>query len=267
LAAEAQRLLAIRLPRPAAHAGDSPIGSGQAHRHLTDWYSSGAFSWGAAPLDRPSDTAPWLDTRWSGALTTLAEIRSGWPADLSECPSAVRQLWSHGLTVGLTTELIARLCDAGDASEAFLAGALHDIGLLALQRLLPESFVDLLEDVDPLTSTWRSERRRWGWDHQQLGAELLRLWRLPEAVRDAARYHHLPLQMPINRPHARLVWCVAMANYLCSRAGRSSLGVHNVPPPPDDVFAQLSIDAGMLRMIWSSLPERLELASHLSSSR
>jgi hypothetical protein len=54
-----------------------------------------------------------------------------------------------------------------------------------------------------------------------------------------------------------------MANYLCSRAGCASLGVHNVAPPPDDVFAQLSIDAGVLRLLWSALPERLALAEQL----
>lgn len=278
LALEAQRKLAVALPRSKS-CGESPHQSTASitdqaadqrdaldepvQALVSDWYGSGAFSWGAVPATPTNHSAPWLDSQWAYPLELLARVRCGWPKDLDQAPAAVKSLWRHSFAVGLVSELLVRLCDAGEASDAFLAGSLHDIGLLALQAVVPERFAEVMDDVDSLTPTCRSERRLLGWDHQRFGAELLRLWGLPPVARDAARYHHQPLQLPPGRAHARVVRCVAMANYLCSRAGCASLGVHNVAPPPDDVFAQLSIDAGVLRLLWSALPERLALAEQL----
>ena len=66
--------------------------------------------------------------------------------------------------------------------------------------------------------------------------------------------------------HRDLVFVVAAANYLCSRAGWTSLGVHNVSIPPDDTYRVLGLDEVALSIIWEELAPTLEKASLLADA-
>ena len=57
-----------------------------------------------------------------------------------------------------------------------------------------------------------------------------------------------------------------MANYLCSRAGVTSLGVHNVLPPPDEIYSGLGLDQVTLAIIWEELDTALEKATSLATA-
>jgi hypothetical protein len=63
-----------------------------------------------------------------------------------------------------------------------------------------------------------------------------------------------------------MVQVVAVANYLCSRAGVTSLGVHNVLAPPDEVYADLGLDQVTLAIIWDELDTQLEKAASLATA-
>ena len=64
--------------------------------------------------------------------------------------------------------------------------------------------------------------------------------------------------------HELGVEVVAVANYLCSRAGATSLGVHNVAAPPDEIYAHLGLDQVTLAIIWDELASSLEKAASLA---
>ncbi len=150
-----------------------------------------------------------------------------------------RNLLTHQLVTGWTAEIIARHCDL-DTTTAFLCGALHDVGLLALERMARSRFTRVLQTLDPLTPTISIERQQYGCDHAAIGAELLRLWGASERICDAVQWHHQPLGAEAVESQ-QLAGVVALSNFLVSRLGKSSLGVHNLQPPPDDVFAGLKI--------------------------
>jgi hypothetical protein len=57
-----------------------------------------------------------------------------------------------------------------------------------------------------------------------------------------------------------------VANYLCSRAGVSSLGIHNVPAPPDEIYASLGLDQVTLAIIWDELETALQKATSLAAA-
>jgi hypothetical protein len=60
------------------------------------------------------------------------------------------------------------------------------------------------------------------------------------------------------------VHVVAVANYLCSRAGWTSLGVHNVPLPPDASYQTLGLDEVALAVIWDELRPVLDSSANLA---
>ena len=74
--------------------------------------------------------------------------------------------------------------------ELFLAGLLQDIGMLALDKAVP----DLYRDTEKLQKHHRDlgahERKRVGVDHAEVGAWLMRQWNLPDRLTNAIGQSH-----------------------------------------------------------------------------
>ncbi|TWU60734.1 HDOD domain protein [Rubripirellula tenax] len=195
-------------------------------------------------------------------LAVLAWVRRMFLPDAQIDIYSREGLWSHSIAVGAVAMLIARTCNAGDPGLVFIAGALHDIGLCASERLDPDSFREVVSQTDELSPTHEVEKDLLGWDHSQLGAAILDQWGMPEAIQYSARYHHIPEQV-IDSEHAATVGCVAVANYLCSRSGWASTGSNAIIAPAESVFRRLGIDAGLLTVLWTQLSLALDSVSDL----
>ena len=102
----------------------------------------------------------------------------------------VRTLFRHGLAVAISASVVAR-SNALDTSALFLAGILHDVGVLALMSTYPELHQEArqLAARDGL-SMYEAERAVFGFDHADIGASLCRHWYLPEPIVQAIGAHH-----------------------------------------------------------------------------
>jgi putative nucleotidyltransferase with HDIG domain len=172
-------------------------------------------------------------------------------------------LWTHSMSVAAVASMISRSSGSGDPGLIFIAGAMHDIGICASQRLGPASFQEVIAQVDDLSPTHAVERELLGWDHGELGEAILKQWGLSEEIQAVARHHH-DADQQLDSPHAEAICCVAIANYLCSRSGRASISSNNLEPPSNAVFQRLNIDAGLLTILGQQLYAALNSASELS---
>jgi putative nucleotidyltransferase with HDIG domain len=172
------------------------------------------------------------------------------------------RLWGHSVAVGTVASMISRTCGRGDPSLVFVAGTLHDIGLCANQKLVPQSHRQIAMEVDELSATHEVERDMLGFDHTQLGAAIMEQWGLPQAVQAAALHHHAAA-CAIETEHIETILCVSIANYLCSRAGWSSTGFHNLPAPGSEELERMGINSGLLAVISQQVGGSLESASQL----
>ena len=173
-------------------------------------------------------------------------------------------LWAHSVGVAVAARLVARVCGRGAPEEAYIAGLLHDLGLILLDQTLRRHLYKVVDALDPSVPTHIIENRILSFDHALLGGYVARKWNFPDAVADAITFHHQP--WCYSGPHKDLVNVVAVANYLCSRAGVTSLGVHNVAPPADEVYAGLGLDQVTLAIIWDELDTSLDKASSLATA-
>jgi putative nucleotidyltransferase with HDIG domain len=173
-------------------------------------------------------------------------------------------LWSHSVGVAVASRLVARVCGRGAAEEAYIAGLLHDIGLILLDQTLRRHFHKVIDGLSEEIPTHIVENRILAFDHAILGGFVARKWNFPDSVAAAITFHHQP--WCYTGPHKDLVHVVAVANYLCSRTGLTSLGVHNVTPPPDEVYSGLGLDQVTLAIIWDELDTALEKATALAAS-
>lgn len=84
-----------------------------------------------------------------------------------------------------------------DPDEAFLAGLMHDVGILVLAACLPERYArletELRRNPRPLHV---AEEELWGVTHAELAGYLLGLWNLPRNVVEAVGTHHRVAAMP-----------------------------------------------------------------------
>jgi putative nucleotidyltransferase with HDIG domain len=105
--------------------------------------------------------------------------------------NAIRGLWKHSVHVAEIASELAMLCGC-DPEEAFLAGLLHDVGRLAIEKLdqtLLEVRSRLMEQGIP--PVWVDLVTCWH-DHGEIGGALLEKWNLPLGLVDAVKFHHLP---------------------------------------------------------------------------
>lgn len=103
------------------------------------------------------------------------------------------RFWEHSLYTGIVARILARYLRAPNTERCFVMGLLHDIGSLVLYRQQPEYSRQALQlalgDGLPLNI---AEREVFGFDHGEVGAELMHAWNLPEGFVETTRHHHQP---------------------------------------------------------------------------
>jgi putative nucleotidyltransferase with HDIG domain len=134
------------------------------------------------------------------------------PGTISERFSA-RDLWTHCIAVGVCSRLMAEKANL-PAEEAFVAGLVHDMGLLVEFQLFPDKLKAAVEQSEQTGEPFSAaETRLIGADHQAFGAALAQKWKFPPALRNVIGYHHNPgsLQADVRR----FVTLVYVADTIC----------------------------------------------------
>jgi HD-like signal output (HDOD) protein len=134
---------------------------------------------------------------------------------------SARELWRHSVAVATGARLLAARSGSVDGSEAFLAGLMHDVGIIIEMQACRDGFVQVITGVaaDPALDFREAETAAIGADHEEFGRSLCRAWRFPERLQFVSGFHHRPLDVP--GEHQRLVAVVHIADHL---AARSALG-------------------------------------------
>jgi putative nucleotidyltransferase with HDIG domain len=129
------------------------------------------------------------------------------------------ELWRHSVMVALAGEILSqhRAGPGPEPALAFTAGLLHDIGKLAMNQVLtPECQRQVRSLVLEQGATRvEAERKVLGTDHAEVGALLLKHWRLPEEIIEGVASHH----EPVLEPEGRLSPVVHLANCLAHLSG------------------------------------------------
>jgi len=108
----------------------------------------------------------------------------------------LEDLWNHCVNCAGLAHAIAEKegLDQKALENAFVAGLLHDVGALVFAANESEKYMDVTAHAAyENTARLEAERQEFGADHAVLGAYLVGLWGLPDAVVGAVAYHHTPL--------------------------------------------------------------------------
>jgi putative nucleotidyltransferase with HDIG domain len=137
------------------------------------------------------DAAQMLGRRTLESVLALAAVAGQFSGQRSEAFDA-SAFWRHAVASAIAAGALARAAGF-DEDQAFVAGLLHDIGLLAMSVYFPDDLDALLlyaraADVELCTV----ERRHALTAHAEVGAWIAAHWRFPVAVERAIAAHHAP---------------------------------------------------------------------------
>lgn len=120
------------------------------------------------------------------ALLGLSVLRSFGSVHLPRSWSSSR-FNDHSLATAIFSDLLVQKMTTENAEWAFLAGLLHDIGLLLIATGLPEEAETLSEVANDCQMVER-ERALLGFSHFEIGASLMARWNCPRIVQEASLF-------------------------------------------------------------------------------
>ncbi len=104
------------------------------------------------------------------------------------------EFWMHSMIVGTAAKGISTNLGFDFGSEAFVAGILHDMGILVIYKFFNKEFCQIINDINSnRLSLLKAEEQALGMTHQEVGRFLADKWGLPQILCDAINYHHKPL--------------------------------------------------------------------------
>lgn len=103
-----------------------------------------------------------------------------------------KKYWLQSVVQASAAETLASFIDRKSAaSEMFMTGLLIDIGQLAMLRVLRDEYLPVIENVQSGdVDLWQAELETLGFNHAEVGSQLMKQWKFPEPMCDAARHHH-----------------------------------------------------------------------------
>jgi len=145
--------------------------------------------------------------------TSMTKLFSG--KDTSGALSP-RELWRHSLACGVFCKLLAQFRHAENCDEIFVAGLMHDVGILVEKQVYPERLAEVIELAQTRNiELCEAETEIFEADHQAFGSALTTKWKFPEMFRLSTGYHHQPLKA--GEQHRTIAATVHLADTLASR--------------------------------------------------
>lgn len=158
----------------------------------------------------------------------------------SKLPNDVLNLvnfWRHSVYCGVVAQLLAQKCNVLHSERLFVAGLLHDIGKLVITNKMVKESREVIKRVEQKKIfDFEAEQAVLGFDHAEVGGELLKEWNMPESLCNSVNYHH--------RPRAAMeptieICIVHIANILTIRA-EHGVGQNDVAPPIDEIALSMT---------------------------
>jgi len=169
-------------------------------------------------------------------------------------------LFDHALGCAGIAESIAQTSGAAAPEDAYLAGLVHDIGKVVLDRCASGRVAEVLNLM--LTRNIRfyeAERRVLGVDHGHAGALLAAAWRLTPRLAEVIRRHHEPSAAPA--ADRSLVAVVHLADHICNFCGIGISSSSEAGALDKGVLSLLGLTVASVEEILNAVPSRLAFRS------
>ncbi len=175
--------------------------------------------------------------------------------------------WTHSAAVGMTARRLWDLFGEDpnvSADDIYVAGLLHDTGLLVLEQHFPREFMEAFAArAESGGRLWQAEEEHLGMDHGAVGGLLLGRWSLPAFIAEAVTNHHHPHQAEDQyQPVCRVVQA---AEVLCTEFGAGLPDEGPADCSAADVLGELGADDATIEAMQAEIPRVAERAAEFLS--
>jgi len=177
-----------------------------------------------------------------------------------------RDLWSNAIASATATRLLAQKVSLGLPDEAFLAGLIHDLGIMVEIQAKRAQFVQVLERVaaDPSITFRDAETEIIGANHEQFGQALCKLWKFPVNFQYVTGFHHRPMELSDN--HRALTGLVYVADLITKNLGIGfTMGTEQNEIDPA-LLEELNLTNATIEEVTAQLPEAIDEAKAIFQS-
>lgn len=159
--------------------------------------------------------------------------------------------WSHSISCGLASRIIAAHLGNPEVDRFNVAGMLHDLGSLVIYKKAPAQ----AEKALTLSKARKgylieAEREVMGFDHADVGASLLKAWKLPERLVEVVLFHHQPSRA---KKFPEDVSVIHLADILVHQMGLGTNGERMIPPLDKKIPEKLRFSKETLTSIKTEL--------------
>lgn len=103
----------------------------------------------------------------------------------------IKSYWNYSMFCGAASRVLARKLGYRLAGEAFVAGLMHDIGIIIIVQYMTENFKKIRKvQYEMGLSLFEAEQAIMNSDHCGIGAWFAERWNLPDQLCKAIRFHH-----------------------------------------------------------------------------
>ncbi|OPY90696.1 MAG: HDOD domain protein [Syntrophus sp. PtaU1.Bin208] len=172
--------------------------------------------------------------------------------------------WLHSLGVGVAAKFLAAELGVplAEREEYFVAGLLHDLGKIPLNReYAPEYSAALKKAEQENRSLHQTEEEIFGFNHCLVGEMIIDKWQLGQLFLNTLRHHHRPVDA--KGDNRSFISIVSLADFLINTLGVGSAGN---PVKNQDILPALirihdaNMDQSSLYNLQSTVLEEIEKA-------
>lgn len=178
---------------------------------------------------------------------------------------SAKDLWSHSIATATASKLLADQIKLGLTDECFLAGLIHDLGIIVEIQYDRHRLIEVVgrlnvtEDGVPQADMMEIEQEIFGANHQDFGFGLCEKWKFPRTFVNVTGFHHRPFDLP--EDSRTIVSIVSVADRLAGalknnfRLDLPSLEI------PSDLLDDLKLTREQVEIVRNKLPEQLDTVS------
>lgn len=193
-------------------------------------------------------------------ITISASISRLFTAERISDRFSARDIWKHCVAVAVATrQFCAVIGKRAFAEEAFLAGLIHDLGLLVQRQAFPDQLKEIIriagESGRPFCEI---ETEMIGADHQVLGSALAAKWKFPRGLQTVIGYHHRISNLAEENRLAPTI--VYIADVLCCHERVGFYLTAENQPLDDGILSSIGLSEADFNAVREGLPQLVEEA-------
>jgi len=183
--------------------------------------------------------------------TTVIEKFKGVPEDIID----MKAYWLHSLACGLTARIMATYCRERSTERFYVMGILHDLGRLVMYLNIPEQMREVIEKAKSENILLhKAEHDVLGFDHTEVGAELIRTWKLSNSLLDSVSQCHEPKP---NSEFSKEAAILHVSDVVVHAMEFGTSGEKCVPPLDNTAWERVGLSASVLSAIVGVLDDQL----------